>query len=484
MLLRDDPLLLLGVPRKLDHLQPGAHGLRDRAGIGRRHDPHDPGQVERDLEVAVLERDAQHGVEDVAQRLGQVGSRPVDRLDHEDGVPDPGLAQAAEDAPRNAVLAPVDPLRGVVLAERHVHVGAAERLGGGHGQRRLAGPPRPGQARDAFRRPGQPWAYEQRRGHVLRSAATGRGFHGEQAARPPARREHLDEAALDAVEAAVGAVQTLPQTDRVEPRRRVCPPRQRHGHRGTDQRLLYRLHAGRVRRLLEGAPQHRVDVGRQLAALQGREHPLDARPAPGERAHGRERSLGLAVPRRGRGPGLDGQLDGGCGPLRGVAEHLERLRLVHQTRIGRHVGQAPQGPLLLGRDHVAEVRSVSRPAGFGAGALGSRAVRAAERLQRLAVFVERRRVDEQHLPGAFALQSLHAHRVRPSSIPWAPPGRDRVRSGRPQRGRGEWWCPAGENGSVRADGSPLRPAVRGGPRRPCNPIRRIPAAGGDAVAAT
>ena len=139
VLFRDGQLFLLGVPRKLDHLQPGAHGLRDRFGIGRRHDPEDRGQVERNLDVVVLERGAAHGVENVAQRLGHVGPHPVDGLEEEDRVPDPGLAQAAEDASRGLVLVAAEPQRRVVLTQGHAHVGA-DRLGGGQRQRRL---PRP-----------------------------------------------------------------------------------------------------------------------------------------------------------------------------------------------------------------------------------------------------------------------------------------------------------------------------------------------------
>ena len=326
---RNGQLLLLGVARKLDHLQPVAHGLRDRVGIGGRHDPQDRGQVERHPDVLVPEREAALRVEDVEQRLGRIGPRPVDGLEEEDRVPHPGLAQAAEDAPGGVVLAPADPPRGVVLAQRHVH-GAAERPGGGPGQRRLARPPGSGQARDAYGRPERPWAYEQRRPCVLPSSATGRGFHGEEAARPPARRQHLDEAALDAVEAAVAAVQRLSQMDRVEPRRRVRPPRQGHGHRGTVQRLLHCLAPGRER-LLEGAPQYRVDDGRQYTARQGREHPIDARPGRDERAYGPE-LLGLAVPRRGHGH-AGRAADSGCRRAAGSRED-------HRTR-GPPAGGVP-----------------------------------------------------------------------------------------------------------------------------------------------
>ena len=300
-------------------------------------------------------------------------------------------------------------LHGIVLAQGHAHVGA-DRLGGGQGQRCLAHPRGSGQARDAYRHRERPWADEHRRRHVVRSSAAGRSFHGEEAARVAARREPLDEAALDAVEAGVRAVQHLPQMGRVEPGRRPRPPRQRHGHHRPFQRSRQR-HLPRRRRRPEGAPQLRLDCGREHAAFEGREHPLDARPGRGERAHGRELIGRRAFPRRGHGPGLGGPLDRGPGPRRGIAEHLERPRLVHQACTGRQVGQAPPVPSLLGGDHVAAgLRPVPRPVGIRAAALGHRAARAAERLQRLPVLVERRRVDEQHLPGAVAPQNLHTHR--------------------------------------------------------------------------
>ena len=468
---RNGQLLLLGVARKLDHLQPVAYGLRDRVGIGGRHDPQDRGQVERHPDVLVPEREAALRVEDVEQRLGRIGPRPVDGLEDEDRVPHPGLAQAAENAPGGVVLAPADPPRGIVLAQRHVH-GAAERPGGGHGQRRLARPPGSGQARDAYRRPERPWAYEQRRPCVLPSSAAGRGFHGEEAARPPARRQHLDEAALDAVEAAVRAVQRLSQMDRVEPRRRALPPRQGHGQRGTVQRLLHGLAPGRER-LPESAPQDRVDDGRQFAALQGREHPIDAWPGRDERAYGPE-LLGLAVPRREHGPSREvGQLDCGRGPLRGIAEHLERLCLAHHARPGRQVGQAPPVPLLLGRDHVAAVFRSARPTNRAV--TGPRAGRAAEPLQRLAIFIQRRRIDEQHLSGVFTPQNLHAHLVRPSRIPLATRGATGTVVP-PAPGRGEWWSGWGEarpGGRVTSAAEPYAAARTA----PGIPIRRIPAAG-------
>ena len=115
-----------------------------------------------------------------------------------------------------------------------------------------------------------------------------------------------------------------------KPRRRVRPPRQGHGHRGTVQRLLHCLAPGRER-LLEGAPQYRVDDGRQYTARQGREHPIDARPGRDERAYGPE-LLGLAVPRRGHGH-AGRAADSGCRRAAGSRED-------HRTR-GPPAGGVP-----------------------------------------------------------------------------------------------------------------------------------------------
>ena len=173
--------------------------------------------------------------------------------------------------------------------------------------------------------------------------------------------------------------------------------------------------------------------------------------------------LGLAVPRRGHGPGRQvGQLDCERGPLRGIAEHLERLCLAHHARPGRQVGQAPQVPLLLGRDHVAAVFRSARPTSRAVTV--PRAGRAAEHLQRLAIFIQRRRIDEQHLSGVFTPQNLHAHLVCPSRIPLATRGATGTVVP-PAPGRGEWWSgwgggPAGRTGHV------CGRTVRSGPHRP------------------
>ena len=65
--LGDGQLLVLGVARQLDDLQPRVRALWNRAGIGHRHDPQDRGQIERRLAVRVAESGAAHRVEDVEQ---------------------------------------------------------------------------------------------------------------------------------------------------------------------------------------------------------------------------------------------------------------------------------------------------------------------------------------------------------------------------------------------------------------------------------
>ena len=104
--MRDRQLLLLGARRQLDHGEVLAHRLGARARIGRRDDPQDRGQVERDIEVRVAEGGPARGVEQVEQRPGGVGCDAVDGLEDEHRVVDAGPAQALDDAPRDAALRP------------------------------------------------------------------------------------------------------------------------------------------------------------------------------------------------------------------------------------------------------------------------------------------------------------------------------------------------------------------------------------------
>ena len=122
----------------------------------------------------------------------------------------------------------------------------------------------------------------------------------------------------------MGAVQRLLQVGRVEPHGPERPPRQSDGHRGTGQRFLYCLCPG-LDRLQQCAPQRLADEWRQHAALQRREHPIDARSGGDELAHGREsRRVGVGVRRRRHGLGVGGQL-GRRGPGARFVEQVERL---------------------------------------------------------------------------------------------------------------------------------------------------------------
>ena len=100
---------------------------------------------------------------------------------------------------------------------------------------------------------------------------------------------------LDAVEATVGAVHHLLQVGRLN----RTGPSVRHG-RATA--IAARASASSTMlcpgldRLQQCAPQRLADEWRQNAALQRREHPIDARSGGDELAHGREsRRVGFGV---------------------------------------------------------------------------------------------------------------------------------------------------------------------------------------------
>ena len=90
VLLRDVQLLVLGVAREVDDLHAVLQRRRDGVEQVRRRDEHDVGQVERRLEVVVLERVVLLGVEDLEQRRGRVAAEVhahlVDLVHHEDRV--------------------------------------------------------------------------------------------------------------------------------------------------------------------------------------------------------------------------------------------------------------------------------------------------------------------------------------------------------------------------------------------------------------
>ena len=146
----------------------------------------------------------------------------------------------------------------------------------------------------------------------------------------------------------MGAVQRLLQVSGVEPYRRERPPRQGDGDSRAGQRFLDCRFPG-LDRLQQSAPQRVADEWRQQAALQHREHPIDARSGRDELAHGREsRTAGLTALGGGRGCAAIGQLDGDGRPRCGVVEQFERPRLFHhpRTTVGHQVGQVPPSPLL------------------------------------------------------------------------------------------------------------------------------------------
>ncbi|MCY4634972.1 MAG: hypothetical protein OXG04_10800 [Acidobacteria bacterium] len=119
--------------------RPLPHLLRDRAGVGRRRDPHDRGQVDRDPQVLVPERRPVRRVQHVEQCVGGRLVHPVDRLEDDDRIPHAGPVQSPDDGPGGIALPPAEQALGVSPAQRHAHVGVAERPGGGHRQRGLAG---------------------------------------------------------------------------------------------------------------------------------------------------------------------------------------------------------------------------------------------------------------------------------------------------------------------------------------------------------
>ena len=158
--MRDVQLLLHAVPRQLDHRQPLAHRRGDPARIGRRHDPQHVAQVERHVEVRVLERTPPLRIEHIEQHAGGLVVHPVDPLEDEDQVVDARLAQALDDAPGDVVLNPVVQALDVLPAQHHLHAGAPERRRRGRRQRRLSHSRRPDQTRNRRRRRGR--AHHQR----------------------------------------------------------------------------------------------------------------------------------------------------------------------------------------------------------------------------------------------------------------------------------------------------------------------------------
>lgn len=71
---RDLALLLLGVARQLDDLHAVEQRTRNSRKIVRRREEHDIGQVERQLDIVVAERDVLFGVEHLEHRGGRVSA--------------------------------------------------------------------------------------------------------------------------------------------------------------------------------------------------------------------------------------------------------------------------------------------------------------------------------------------------------------------------------------------------------------------------
>ena len=400
VLLRDGQLLLLGARRQLDHGEVLAHRLGDRARVGRRDDPQDRGQVERDIEVRIAEGGSARGVEQVEQRPGGVGFDAVDGLEDEDRVVDAGLAQALDDAAGGAALRPADEALGVGPFQGDAQMGAAEGAGNGLGQRRLSRACRPGQAEDGSRRLGRSRAHGQgKRRAGRRGRAAAGSFDGEQGAGLRAGGQHVADARLDLRERAVGVVQRPLQIPRVEALRLGCPPRQGEGLLGPVQRLADRVGPG-GERLADLPPQRLADSGGQAGVVEGGQRLIHLRAGGVERADGRQGRAAVPAGPSGRGPGGGtGRWLARCLGLGRAGQQSERLRRVDERRpAGRgQVGQLPPGALLGGGDHAA------------AGRRG--ALRAAERVERPGVFFECRGMDEQHGGLAVSPQQLYAHTV-------------------------------------------------------------------------
>ena len=207
-------LLLLAERRQLDNLQPLAHRLRDRAGIGRRHDPQDRGQVEPDIEVRVAKRLPAGGVEQVEQGMGGIGVHPVDRLEDEHRVAHAGCAQAGGDAAGHTVPHPVDQGLGVLLPS-----GTCTWVRPSAAATATASDVLPVPQAPARQSTGAgPRAHDQRRRRVrLRFQAPVGAFDGKRATGLRARRQRVEDAGLHFLEAAVRAVQRLLQSCPGEP---------------------------------------------------------------------------------------------------------------------------------------------------------------------------------------------------------------------------------------------------------------------------
>ena len=342
-------------PRQLDQLQVLPHRGRDGGRVGRRHDPH-RGQVEGGVEVLVTERLPAGRVQDARQGIGGLRVHPVECVEHEHRVGHPGVVQAAGDAAGGAVAHPAEQGLGIATVQRHVHEGAVERRGDGHRQRQLPRAVGAGQAEDGSR----PGAHDQRGRYArLGCPAAAHAFDGERAVRLRARRQHVDDAGLHLLEAAVRTVQRVFELRPVEALRLARAPRHREQHLRPVQHVLEGVRLG-LERLPQRAPQRLAHPVGQLGALQRAERLVDAR-AQGATSARTSASADAAEPLLRGGPRLDAavgrRLVHGIGLGGPVDEQAEHLRLVHEASLpaGRQVGQPPPLALRHGGDHAAAV---------------------------------------------------------------------------------------------------------------------------------
>ena len=243
---------------------------------------------------------------------------------------------------------------------------------------RLAGPPGPSQAEDGRRLPGRSRAHDQGGRRLrLRPTAGARAFHSQEIAALRARRQHLEDPSLDAIEAAVGAVQHLHDVISVEPLPLALVPRQGKDHSRPLQHLLDPL-GSRLDRAAHFVRQCLANVTGQTGARQRPLYVIDAdiigvhesahgleppttRPAvPGPEHHLSSacRDTTRPRPRAGR---PDHEADGAPAPLRrrlAAARKPARgpestaFRLSVFRRLRQSAGDRKRPPLVMGQPQL------------------------------------------------------------------------------------------------------------------------------------
>ena len=416
MLLGNRHLFLLCVRWQVDDVQAVSHRRGNRPGVGRRSDPQDAGEIEGNAEVGVRERRPLRRVQDTEQRIG-VRVRVADRvepLEDEKRVVHPGLAQT-RDHTAGSDVAPgsMDLPLGRLPVEGDAHRRSAEGLRDGARERRLAGPAAAGEAENE-RLPLNRSRADDQRGQPVRrvraSARTGT-LEGQQVARLGARPQEPKDPGLGTVEGGVGAAEQLLHVRPVEPLGLGLHPRQVEHCPNPVQRRLGRPgaaaeHASQPvrQRLLHGARQTgAIERPDGLSDARAGREETTLRVEPGSAGcRGVKVRNGLGGTAReefGRRAGLGGR----------VVEQVERAWLVHGNRAGGHrqVGESPQMALPRRRNQVG---CVSRLAyGRRRVAVPGRRKGAAEGIERLAVLVERGRVDKLDRHLVSPPQQLRAH---------------------------------------------------------------------------